>query len=241
MPASRRRRLAAYLRVSTDRQAEEGLGLEVQEQTIRAWAKANGHRIDLWARDEGVSGSNGLDTRLGLGEALESLRDGTVSGLVVYRLDRLARDLIIQETLLAEVRRLGGEVYSTSGAEDAYLADDPDDPSRRLIRQVLGAVAEYERSMIALRLRSGRRRKAEKGGFAYGSPAFGYRAEGRELVADPDEQVVLTRIRELHEGGRSLREIITALEDDGHHPKRGGRWHPESLARIVRRLDAPRR
>ena len=60
----------------------------------------------------------------------------------VYRLDRLARDLIVQETVLAEVKRLGGEVFSTSAAEAGYLSDDPDDPSRKLIRQVLGAVAE---------------------------------------------------------------------------------------------------
>lgn len=236
-PAQRRRRLAAYLRVSTDRQAEEGLGLEIQEHAIRGWAKAHNHRIVLWARDEGVSGSNGLDGRLGLGEALEALRDRTVGGIVVYRLDRLARDLIIQETLLAEVRRLGGDILSTSAAEDVYLADDPDDPSRRLIRQVLGAVAEYERSMIAMRLRSGRHRKAEKGGFAYGSPAYGYRADNRELVADDDEQAALARIGALHEAGKSLREIIAVLDAEGHRPKRGGRWHPESLARIVRRLD----
>lgn len=238
MAATKRRRLAAYLRVSTDRQAEEGLGLEVQEQAIRTWAKASGCSIALWTRDEGVSGSNGLDTRLGLGEALEAVREGAVDGLVVYRLDRLARDLIIQETLLAEVRRLGGEVFSTSAAEGAYLVDDPDDPSRKLIRQVLGAVAEYERGMIALRLRSGRRRKAEKGGFAYGSPAFGYRSENRELVADDDEQAALARIRDMHAAGSSLREIIAALEAEGHRPKRGDRWHPESLARIVRRIDA---
>lgn len=229
-------RLAAYLRVSTDRQAEEGLGLEIQEEAIGTWAKANGHKVAVWARDEGVSGSNGLDTREALPEALEALRDGAVSGLVVYRLDRLARDLIVQETLLAEIRRLGGAVYSTSAAEAGYLEDDPDDPSRKLIRQVLGAVSEYERSMISLRLRSGRRRKAANGGFAYGSPAFGYRAEGGELVPADDEQVTLARIKELHAEGRSLREMIAVLEAEGHKPKRSAKWHPESLARVVRKL-----
>src|SRR4051794_33589968 len=51
-------RVVAYLRVSTDRQAEEGLGFDVQEQAIRAWAKHGGHRVVAWTRDEGVSGSN---------------------------------------------------------------------------------------------------------------------------------------------------------------------------------------
>jgi DNA invertase Pin-like site-specific DNA recombinase len=159
-----------------------------------------------------------------------------VGGIVVYRLDRLARDLIIQEQLLAEVRRMGGEVFSTSAAEAGYLTDDPDDPSRKLIRQVLGAVSEYERSMISLRLRTGRRRKAEKGGFAYGSPHYGYRAEGKQLVADEDEQAALARIRELRGDGRSLREIAGVLEAEGFRPKRSQRWHPESLRRIVARI-----
>ncbi len=82
---------------------------------------------------------------------------------MVYRLDRLARDLILQETLLAEITAAGGQVFSTMPGEQAVIEDDPEDPSRRLIRQVLGAVAEYERSLIRLRLRNGRRRKAERG------------------------------------------------------------------------------
>lgn len=146
--------VVVYLRVSTDRQAEEGLGLEVQEQAIRAWAREHRHRVVLWARDEGVSGSNGFDSRTGLADALEALRSHQSGGPVVYRLDRLARDLVLQEQLLADIRRIGGDVYSTSSAEASYLTDDPEDPSRKLIRQVLGAVNEYERAMIALRLRS---------------------------------------------------------------------------------------
>lgn len=151
-------RVVAYLRVSTDRQAEEGLGLDVQQHAIRTWAKKHGHRVVAWTRDEGVSGTNGLDGRVGLAEALEAVRERRAEALVIYRLDRLARDLVLQEQLLAEVRRLGGVVLSASESESAFLVDDPDDPSRKLIRQVLGAVSEYERSMIALCLRSGRAR-----------------------------------------------------------------------------------
>lgn len=230
-------RLAGYVRVSTDRQAEEGLGLDVQRQAIRKWAGANGHRVSPWCADEGISGSNGLETRMGLHDALAAVRERKAAGVVVYRLDRLARDLVLQEQLLAEVRRLGGELFSTSSAEAGYLGDDPDDPSRRLIRQVLGAVNEYERAMIALRLRAGRRRKAELGGFAYGSPPLGWRAQDGELVADEGEQEVLERIAEMHQDGFSLRAIADALTLEGYRPKRSDRWHPESLRRVVARLE----
>ena len=231
-----RRKVVAYLRVSTDRQAEEGLGLEVQADAIKAWAKANNTRVVATFADEGVSGSNGIDSREALPDAFDAIKTGEADGMVVYRLDRLARDLIIQETLLAEVKRLGGEVFSTSAAEAGYLTDDPDDPSRKLIRQVLSAVAEYERSMISLRLRSGRKRKAKDGGYAYGAPPFGYRVEDGELVPDESEQETLDRARGLQKGGSSIREIAVTLTEEGRLTKRGGtRWHPTTVARVLGR------
>lgn len=228
-------RIAAYLRVSTDRQAEEGLGLDVQRQAIRAWARREGHKVASWHTDEGVSGSNGLDTRDALPDAVTEVRDCRAEGIAVYRLDRLARDLILQETLLREIAGLGGRVFSTMPGEQDVIEDDPEDPSRRLIRQVLGAVSEYERSLIRLRLRNGRRRKAERGGYAYGSPPLGWRTEARELVPEPSEQAALTRIRQLRGQGASVRAIAATLTAEGHQPKRGGQWHPETVRRILAR------
>ena len=151
----------------------------------------------------------------------------------MYRLDRLARDPIIQEQLLAEARQHGWYVFSTSTSEAAYLEDDPGDSSRKMIRQVLGAVAEYERSMIALRLRSGRVRKAQRGGFAGGAPPYGYAAVDGNLVEVAEEQATLVRIRGEHRQGKSLRTIASALNAEGVMPRRGRTWHPGVLARLV--------
>jgi DNA invertase Pin-like site-specific DNA recombinase len=230
-------RIVGYLRVSTDRQAEEGLGLDVQRDAVRKWAKANGHTIAKWCTDEGVSGSNGLDAREGLPEALGALRSGRARGLVVYRLDRLARDLVLQEQLLAEVWRMGARVYSTSASEDAYM--DPegaaDDPSRALIRQILGAVSQYERSMIRLRLRSGKARKRAHGGFIGGQVPLGWRTEEGELVADPSEGAVVARAVALAAEGRSLRQVCSVLDAEGLPTKRGGRWHPYTVKLLLDR------
>src|SRR5207244_13557650 len=92
-----RLRLVAYTRVSTDRQAERGFGLEVQREQIRRWAKSAGHRVVAWYEDAGVSGSNGVETRVALADALAAL-DGA-DGVVVARLDRLARQLTVQEAV----------------------------------------------------------------------------------------------------------------------------------------------
>ncbi len=225
------------LRVSTDRQAEKGFGLDVQKRAILAWASHEGHRIVRWCKDEGLSGSNGLEAREGLAEALGAIKRDEAKGVVVFHLDRLARDLILQEQLLVEIRRTpGANLFSTSAAEAHFLSDDPDDPSRKFVRQILGAVSEYESGIIALRLRSGRKRKSERGGFAYGSPPFGYKAKDGELRAEPEEQATLARIVELRGGGSSLREICCTLENEGRLTKRGGaRWHPAVVRDVIAR------
>ena len=93
-------------------QAEDGLGLDVQKAALRAWAKENGHKLVGTLSDEGISGAKELEDRPGLAEALGVIGEGKANGVVVPRLDRLARDLIVQETVLAEIRRIGGEVFS---------------------------------------------------------------------------------------------------------------------------------
>lgn len=230
-------KIVAYIRVSTDRQAEQGFGLQVQERAVRQWAKEQGHRIVAVHRDEGVSGSNGLDTRKGLPDALAAIADGQAAGLLVPALDRLARDLVIQEQIIAEVRRAGGAVYSVSATENDSLRDDTNDPARKLIRQMLGAVAEYERSMIVMRLRNGRRRKAEAGGYAYGAPPLGSQAVNGELVPVPGEAETVERIRELNAEGLSLRKIAEVLTAEGRKTKRGTTWHPPTVARALQRTE----
>ena len=225
-------KIVGYVRVSTATEAEDGLGLDVQKAAVRAWSKANGHKLVRILADEGISGAKELEDRPGLADALDIVRNRKAQGIVVPRLDRLARDLIVQETILAEVRHIGGEVFPTSPAEASYLTDDPDDPSRKMIRQVLGAVSEYERSMVALRLRNGRRRKAELGGYASGAPAFGFEARDGDPIKSQNEQSTIERIAELRASGSSFREICSTLEAEGHVTKRGpldgSRW-PSSV------------
>lgn len=224
-------RVLGYIRVSTARQAEEGAGLEVQEQRLRQWCMEGDHELIDVRRDEGVSGS--LVDRPGLALALADMEAGRAELLAVYRLDRLARDLIVQETILERLARAGRQVRSVTEPEI-----DGADPTRVLIRQVLGAIGQYERALIVARMHAGREAKAAKGGYAYGSPPFGMRAVEGELVIDEDEQATMARIDELRRRGVTLRQMGEILAAEGHRPKRAERWHPEALRRIVRRLEA---
>src|ERR1039457_2881784 len=91
----------AYVRVSTSQQAEEGLGLEVQERAIRLWAKAHHNKLVAVIADSGISGTTELDDRPGLAEALAMVGNGSVGGICVARLDRLGHRLVPSGKTLA--------------------------------------------------------------------------------------------------------------------------------------------
>lgn len=224
--------IGAYLRVSTESQLS-GFGMEVQREKCVTWAREHGHRIVRWFTDEGLSGGDGLDVRIALGEALDAARGGM--RFVVPRLDRLARDVILQETILRDVRRMGSDIFSTVASEQENLTEDATDPARKMIRVILGAVNEYEKSMIVLRMKSGRQLKAARGGFAYGSAPFGMMARDKELVPDAAEQVALARMRELRTDGKGYREIARTLDAEGVASKRGGSWSGVTVERALRR------
>jgi DNA invertase Pin-like site-specific DNA recombinase len=157
-----------YVRVSTDQQAENGEGLAIQVQAIENWARERNRRVGYWFTDAGVSGHGEIAGREGLGMAIAQCGKGDT--IVVARLDRLARDLITQEAILGTVWRAGGRIASCVDTEAAILVpDSADDPSRRLIRQVLGAVAEYERALIHLRTMAGRQRRLDRSGWCGGN------------------------------------------------------------------------
>ncbi|MDP8942590.1 MAG: recombinase family protein [Actinomycetota bacterium] len=151
-----------------------------QEEACRAWAAREGHEVVALHRDGGLSGRLGPEDRPGLAAALGELEDGEADGLVVHRLDRFARELHVQEAALARAWTGGGRVFEA--VEGEVPRDDPDDPYRRFVRQVMGAAAELERGMFANRLRQARRRKRQRGGYAGGPSVpsgFGSRARAR--------------------------------------------------------------
>jgi DNA invertase Pin-like site-specific DNA recombinase len=223
--------LIAYLRACGGGDGEAPIGVEVQRAAVEDWARRRRHHLTKIVSED--PSSRGLEDRHGLAEALAVLHQGLAQGLVVYRLDGLHRDLVAQEQLLAEVRATGARVYSLQPDEAVELRRTPADPSRQGVREVLRAAAANQSQMAALRSR--RRRHSRPG--AGGSPPYGYRVADGSLIPDPAEQAALVRIAELRASGATLREIARELESDGHKPKRGERWHPESLRRIVERLE----
>lgn len=100
-----------YLRVSSNGQIE-GDGFPRQRATIERWAAANGIIIVRWFEERGVSGKTDLENRPALQELMVALASNGVRTVLIEKLDRLARDLMVQETILAEFRKQGFEVVS---------------------------------------------------------------------------------------------------------------------------------
>jgi DNA invertase Pin-like site-specific DNA recombinase len=146
------------------------------------------------------------------------LDPGTV--IVVERLDRLARDLGVQEFCLRDLKKRGVTLHST--AEPDLSSSDP---TRILFRQIIGAVAAYDRAMIAAKLRHARERKRKKNGRCEGRKPFGYRPEETPILAIITHDSIHLRW--------STREIATHLNALGHATRSGGRWHHGTVAKIL--------
>jgi DNA invertase Pin-like site-specific DNA recombinase len=106
----------------------------------------------------------------------------------------------------------------------------------KMVLTMMAAVAELERSQISERTQGGRKAKAEKGGYAYGAPAFGFKSVEGELVIKSDEIEVIDVIRRHHKSGKSLRKIADYLNQNGYKSKRGERWQHTSIKSILDRL-----
>ncbi|MEX1037255.1 MAG: recombinase family protein [Acidimicrobiia bacterium] len=225
--------LSAYIRVSTDSQAEHGQGLDVQRSQVETWATENGHQIIHWYSDEGISGYGDLDIRDGLLEAIGSVSYNGSEGLLVPNTGRLARDSVNQELAMREVWKAGGKVFAADRGE--ILQDDPERPLDSFTRKLLALIDELDGRMISLRLRKGRANKAANGGFAYGSPPFGWASREGELVEHPEEQQTLTTIKALREQGHSYASIAEELNLLGLKSKRGGDWHPSTVSRVLKK------
>jgi DNA invertase Pin-like site-specific DNA recombinase len=228
-------RVVAYVRVSSAHQAE-AYGPEVQRSAIRAWAKAEKHKVVAWPEDV-ISGASELRNRAGWQEAAAFVKSGKADGVVVARLDRLARDVMVQELLLRKLSEFGGIVLSTRANENEMLNGESKDSSRKMVRVIMGAISEYDREMTVDRLAAGRQAKAARGGHAHGALPYGYSSANGKLVPEPTEQAALRKMKALAAQGVPLRDIAEALTAEGHPTKRGGQWCAATVGRILRRAN----
>lgn len=235
-------RAVAYLRVSTDDQADAGNGLNAQRDACAAHAARIGAEPVGPFADEGVSGAAPLDKRPALMLALAELGPGDV--LLVAKRDRLGRDPFVVAMIEAAARRSGGRVASAAGE-----GTDGDGPTDVLMRRIVDAFAEYERLVIKARTKAALGAKAKRGERVGTIPlGFDLADDGRRskegrplaLVENAAEIRTLALIRELAGSGLGPRAIARELTAQGIPTKAGGRsWSHTTIIRILPRVAAP--
>lgn len=222
----------AYLRVS-GRSQTDGDGFPRQRAAIKRYAKRHGYELIDEYTDAGVSGTKELAHRAGLAALLDRIESNGIKVVLVERADRLARDLLVGEVILRQFMDAGVSVIEASGGTELTgLASDKDDPTRKLIRQVLGAVSEFEKSVIVLKLRAARDRKRRTvPGWSEGAKPFGF---------FHGEESVLNRIRELRRKpkGRprpTFQSTADTLNAEGLETRTGVPWTRGSVYAICKR------
>jgi DNA invertase Pin-like site-specific DNA recombinase len=214
----------AYSRVSGLGQVE-GDGFDRQAEAITKYAEANQVEIVEWFRDEGVTGKMELEGRCGLSNCLALCREQSIALVLIEDSTRLARDMIVSEVIIREFQKLGVRVVAASGGVDLTAGDDSN-PTAKMIRQILAAVAEFDRCVIVLKTRAARARARAKYGKCEGRKAFGFR---------DGEAAVLARMIAERNQGAALRQIADALNADGIPSRMGGPWKVGTVARILSR------
>ncbi|MCA9370595.1 MAG: recombinase family protein [Candidatus Peregrinibacteria bacterium] len=213
----------AYCRCSMDK--EGSYGLDVQRSLISKFAEQNDYAVLRCFAEEGVSGA---DANRALWSDLIVFVEANpdIQHVIILRMDRLARDLILQETMLMELRKRNVQLVSV---------DEPDlcskDPTRTMYRQIRGAISEFERSLIARRLQQGRVKKAETGKYSGGGAPYGYRLVNGELRVQENEAEIVRCIfrsrRKPKQGKRlSYAKIANMLNEQDIEAPKGRLWLP---------------
>jgi len=218
-----------YVRVSSEEQADSGLGLEAQRQRIAAYCAMKGLRLAEVFADPGISGGKPLASRPAGGQLLTAANKS--KGLVIVaKLDRLFRSVADAATVIADFDKKGIQLVAIGEAFDMSSAYG------RAMAQMASVFAELERAMIRERTRSAMSVKRARGERISGHAPVGWDfGRGGRLVRNAREQKVIARVRQLRAQGMSYRGIAKRLDRERIRPKRGRRWAHTTVKSVLTR------
>ena len=230
MPIQRKRLQAApafgYMRTSSATNVGEGKDSEArQRKAIEAYAKSAGIVILEWFYDAAVSGADAIEARPGFAALLARIAGNGVRTIVVETAHRFARDLMVQEVGFAMLRTLGVTLI----AADSPTSFLDNGPTSKLIRQILGAVSEFDKAMIVAKLKGARDRARRARGKCEGRKSYAERAGGEELVS------VARRLRANPDGVRpvSLRKVAAGLAERGYVTPSGRPYSASAVSSML--------
>jgi DNA invertase Pin-like site-specific DNA recombinase len=221
---TKRRSAYGYMRTSSssnigaDKDSERR-----QRHAIESYARANGYEVAGWFYDPAVSGADPVAERPGFGAMLAAIAADGVRTILIESPDRFARDLAVQLAGHDHLQRLGVALVPTS-APDHFTEDTP---TAVLVRQVLGAIAQFDKATLVAKLKAARDRKRARTGKCGGRRSH--------IEARPEVVAMARQLRRKRPKGgqRSLREIAAELERTGHLNERGVRYSAASVQHML--------
>jgi site-specific DNA recombinase len=231
-------KVIGYPRVSTEEQSEEGVSLAAQIARMKAYAKLYNLEIVDIVEDAGFSAKS-LD-RPGLQSILARLKRKEVDGILVAKLDRLSRNVGDWNELITNYfgEKPGKVLLSVADQIDTRTA------SGRMVLNMMMTIYQWEREIIAERTRESLRYKRSVGqkcggpvpfGFMRGEDIPGKKGPVKTLVECPEEQRILTLMKELRASGMTLAAIASELTTRGIARREGGRWNAQYVHVVLKR------
>lgn len=222
-----------YVRVSTDKQADEGASLDVQCDKVATYCDLHDLELVEIYKDAGATAKN-MD-RDGLQSALAALDAGDADCIIVYKLDRLTRST---RDLCDLLDRFKGD--DTPALKSVAESLDTSTAAGRMVVKMLGVVSEWECETIGERTSQAMQAKVDRGEYTGGKEPFGYMVDEGDgdapavLVENPEEQQILDEIHQLREEGLSLRKVAAELNRRGVARRNGNDWHHVAVSRVLK-------
>jgi len=229
MPAAPERLVVGYIRVSTKEQAESKLSLTHQEEKIRAHAVSKDLKLGRIFNDAAESAKD--LNRPAVQELLGEIEKGRVAHVIILKLDRLIRSV---ENLGFLIRLFNKKGVTLSSVQESL---DTSSASGRMVTNLLGMIAQWERETIAERTAAALGVKRGRGEKLGGIRPYGWAVKTvsgtKTLIPDPKEQKTRAGILASVAAGKGYQEVAEALNAAGTRPRSGARWYASTVRGIV--------
>ena len=219
----------AYIRVSTEDQANKGVSLSAQEEKIRSYALVYDLEITELIKDAGFSAKN--MNRPGIKNLISLMQKKTIEAVIVSKLDRLTRN-IKDLSEIVELSNKKGIVLISVGE---HL--DSESAAGRMIVNMIGVIANWEREVIGERTATSLRFKRDSGLRYNAEPLYGFRHNGKKLEKVEDELEIIESISLLYQKGISYTRIASRLNRMRKHTRSGGKWYAQQVKRVIQKSE----
>jgi len=220
-------RVAGYIRVSQERAARDGYGLDAQEADVRHFVEYKKWKLLELYREDGASGY--WRERLELERLLADAKDGKFDVIVFPSIDRVGRS--VRDVLDID------KALRNAGIDIVFVREgiDTSTPMGEFFEIIMASIAQIEGRMMYERLSKGKQQKASRGGYTGGWLPYGYRrGDDGDVVVVPEEAKVIKRIFRRAARGESMNSIACRLRETGVPTRNGGTWGHSTIRRILR-------